>query len=102
MDGFDDLECGEVVDASAIGQAELMDWNEWQSWRKEFGGLPKGAGASDAAADVAALWVCRGFSHQLAIADLTKFYQRMLRAPGFARVEKRIDATDTANNENDF
>ena len=32
-----------AIEEDIIEKPELMDWNEWQSWRKSDGGLPKGA-----------------------------------------------------------
>ena len=31
-----------AVDDGLIEEPELLGWNEWQSWRKADGGLPKG------------------------------------------------------------
>ena len=36
----------EAVEESAIDKPMLMSWNEWQIWRKEEGGLPKGVRGS--------------------------------------------------------
>ena len=38
----------EAVRIGMIDQPELMNWNQWQAWRKSDGGLPRGVRGSEA------------------------------------------------------
>ena len=55
IEGFPDS-FWEGVSRGMIEQPELMDWNQWQSWRSSEGGLPRGARDRDAQKRESSLW----------------------------------------------
>ena len=46
----------QAVEDGAIEEPALMAWNEWQTWRKTDGGLPKGVRGSNEQKREVALW----------------------------------------------
>ena len=43
VEGYPDSFWNAVERDGTVEKPPLMDWNEWQAWRKAEGGLPKGA-----------------------------------------------------------